>query len=120
MDFVKFMDNQFDKLRALFHEKHKQYGTDDPLANFRTGARLRLGEDDYAAMYDEAAAYMCKHVAHVYNNGIRGRKAAESLSDIANYCLIMKYMIEENEAAIYRANLAEQKVPRADELRADS
>lgn len=66
--FVGFVLEKFDELSGLFEEKNKQYGEHDPLANFRTGAKLH-GEADYAAMFEEAKAYCRKHIAQVYGQG---------------------------------------------------
>lgn len=91
--FIGFMAEKFDELSDLFEEKNKQYGEHDPLANFRTGAKLH-GEADYAAMFEEAKAYCRKHIAQVYGQGqnIDTPKVEESLQDIAVYSVIMLYM----------------------------
>ena len=91
--FVGFVLEKFDELSGLFEEKNKQYGEHDPLANFRTGAKLH-GEADYAAMFEEAKAYCRKHIAQVYGQGqnIDTPKVEESLQDIALYSVIMLYM----------------------------
>lgn len=62
--FVGFVLEKFDELAELFEEKNKQYSEHDPLANFRTGAKLH-GEADYAAMFEEAKAY-CASTLHRY------------------------------------------------------
>ena len=97
MNYVEFVTSKFDEMKALFLEKNKQYGAGDPLANFRTAALMHSKEASYEAMYEEAKAFMRKHIAHIENNGIGGRKAAESLGDIMVYCNIMMYMIAEYE-----------------------
>lgn len=91
-EFAHWVVSKFDELKDLFLSKQVQYGTDDPLANFRTGALLNTGTPTYTAMYDEAKAYQRKHVAHIYNHDIDGNKVTESLADIAVYCLIMMYL----------------------------
>ena len=112
MDYVEFITKKFDEMKELFIKKNKQYSTGDPLANFRTAALMHSGEDSYEAMYEEAKAFMRKHIAHIENTGICGRKAAESLGDIMVYCNIMKYMIHawelEQKAKITRENEADE------------
>jgi hypothetical protein len=94
---TKFMERKLDELGALFSAKHKQYSTSsDELANFRTGARLRTGGDDYRDMYEEAKAYQRKHIAYITNAPIGDKHITESLQDIAVYCLIMMYIVEQN------------------------
>lgn len=92
MNFVEFVTNEFKKLAELFEQKNEQYGVGDPLANFRTGALMSAGNETYAAMYEEAKNYCRKHIAHVQNCSIDGRKVDESLRDIAVYAVIMLYM----------------------------
>lgn len=96
-EYVHFITQKFDEMKELFIKKNEQYGTGDPLANFRTAALMHSGEDSYAAMYEEAKAFMRKHIAHIENNGIGGRKVAESLGDVMVYTNIMMYMIREWE-----------------------
>ena len=96
-EYVDFVTKQFDEIKELFVKKNAQYGTGDPLANFRTAALLHSGDGSYEAMYEEAKNFMRKHIAHIENNGIGGRKVAESLGDIMVYCNIMMYMIAEHE-----------------------
>lgn len=65
----------------------------DPLANFRTGALLRAGNDSYTEMYEEAKNYRRKqHVVHIERNGIAADKGDESLDDTIVYSAIMAYM----------------------------
>lgn len=92
--FTNFVLSKIDELKELFAHKNEQYATNDPVANFRTGALLDGGIDDYASMYLTARDYMKKHVAHIYNNGAFGPKVDESLMDVAAYCLIMLYFAE--------------------------
>lgn len=96
-EFVRFVTQKFDEMKGLFIKKNEQYGTSDPLANFRTAALMHGGEASYEAMYEEAKAFMRKHIAHIENNDIGGRKVAESLGDVMVYCNIMMYMVNEWE-----------------------
>lgn len=91
--FIGFVLEKFDNLAELFEKKNAQYGEHDPLANFRTGAKMH-GEADYDAMFEEAKAYCRKHIAQVYGKGqtIDTPKVEESLQDIAIYSVIMLYM----------------------------
>lgn len=91
--FIGFVLEKFDDLAELFEKKNAQYGEHDPLANFRTGAKMH-GEADYDAMFEEAKAYCRKHIAQVYGTGqnIDTPKVEESLQDIAIYSVIMLYM----------------------------
>lgn len=93
-DFVEYMCREFDRMKELFKVKNDQYGCGDPLANFRTSARMNAGTDTLATMFREAWGFASKHVAHVANAGIHGHKVDESLGDIAVYAIIMKYMYE--------------------------
>lgn len=91
--FVDFVCGKLDELKELFRRKNAQYAVgDDPLSNFRAGARLRAGTDSWAEMYEEAKNYRRKHVVHVERNGIDGDKVDESLADIIIYSAIMLYM----------------------------
>lgn len=96
-EFVHFVTNEFDRMKELFIKKNEQYSTYDPLANFRTAALMHSGEASYEMMYEEAKAFMRKHIAHIENNGIGGHKVAESLGDVMVYCNIMKYMLKKWE-----------------------
>ncbi len=91
-DFTKFVVQAFEDLSKMFAEKNEQYATGDPVANFRTGARLRYGSACNAHMYEVAKDYVGKHIAHVYNNDVYGPKVEESLADIAVYSVIMLYL----------------------------
>lgn len=94
-DFTEFVTQVFNDLGKMFAEKNEQYATHDPVANFRTGARLRYGSACNAHMYEVAKDYVGKHVAHVFNNDVYGPKVNESLADIAVYAAIMLYFREE-------------------------
>lgn len=91
--FIGFVCNKLDKVKELFCRKNQQYSVGaDSLANFRTGALLRAGNDSYAEMYEEAKDYQRKHVVHIERNGIDADKGDESLDDIIVYSAIMAYM----------------------------
>lgn len=91
--FVDYVCNKLDEVKELFRRKNQQYSVGaDPLANFRTGALLRAGNDSYAEMYEEAKDYQRKHVVHIERNGIDADKGDESLDDIIVYSAIMAYM----------------------------
>lgn len=92
--FIDFVCGKFDELKDLFLSKNLQYRTSsDPLANFRTGARLRAGKSTFAEMYEEAKNYRRKHVVHIERHGIDAEKGIESLMDTAVYSVIMAYLI---------------------------
>lgn len=97
-NFVDEVVKDMEELKALFLEKNIQYSVIDPLANFRTGAMLQCGTDEYDSMYEVLKNYMGKHVAHVYNNSAGGVKVEESLHDIAVYCLIGAWMCRKHRA----------------------
>lgn len=103
-DFTNFVVNEFGALAELFDKKQKQYGTNDPLANFRTGALMNVGNDSWQAMYDEAKSYQRKHVAHIENCDINGPKVDESLKDIAVYAVIMLYMHKKEQESKGKSN----------------
>lgn len=90
--FVDSVISELEDVKKLFLSKHKQYATTDPLANFRTGAWLRYGEDGYDPMYETLKDYASKHIAHIYDFGVYGDKVDESLRDIIVYFLIALYM----------------------------
>ncbi|HAM93227.1 MAG TPA: hypothetical protein DCQ00_06985 [Phascolarctobacterium succinatutens] len=98
--FTDSCSNKFRELANLFKEKNKQYGDKDPLANFRNGAMLQYGDDSREHMYETAKSYCLKHVAHVFGAGqtINEEKISESLGDIAVYCIIMQYMVDNKQA----------------------
>ena len=112
MDYVEFITKKFDEMKELFIKKNKQYSTDDPLANFRTAALMHSKEATYEAMYEEAKNFMRKHIAHIENTGIGGRKVAESLGDAMVYCNIMMCMIHawELEQEAQRARAVKEEV----------
>jgi len=97
MDKQEFL-NRFkmivDDTWELFQQKNKQYGTDDPFANFRAGAALSMQNVNYPGMYKTLQEYMLKHIAHVYNNDIDGMKVRESLGDIVVYSIIGMVMVD--------------------------
>lgn len=93
-DFVNFVTNMFDELKAQFIEKHKQYGDQDPLANFKRGAAIKYGGTDMNALYKMAQDYELKHIAHVFGHDVGGVKVDESLRDIAIYSIIQLYFVE--------------------------
>lgn len=93
------MISRFDEMKVLFEQKNKQYGNDDVLANFRSGAYLAANEDSWGTMFEEAKGYARKHIVQVYGRGqtINTPKVEESLKDIAVYSLIMLYMWNKNK-----------------------
>lgn len=97
--FTDSCSDKFNELARLFKEKNKQYGDKDPLANFRNGAMLQYGDDSWEHMYETAKSYCLKHVAHVFANSqtINEEKISESLGDIAVYCIIMQYMVDNKQ-----------------------
>ena len=99
-DFVDECLEKFAELAELFKRKNGQYGVNGPLANFRNGALLACGDDDWPYMFKVAKSYCLKHVAHVFGAGqnIDNDKLDESLGDIAVYCIIMLYMVKKYKA----------------------
>lgn len=99
-DFVDECLEKFAELAELFKRKNSQYGVNGPLANFRNGALLACGDDDWPYMFKVAKSYCLKHVAHVFGAGqnIDDDKLDESLGDIAVYCIIMLYMVKKYKA----------------------
>ena len=45
--FCSLVTQKFDEMKELFIKKNEQYGTGDPLANFRTAALMHSGEASY-------------------------------------------------------------------------
>lgn len=77
------------EIEQLFDKKNAQYSTDDdPFQAFKAGALLLYGNDTYTAQYETLKAYMAKHIAHMYNNGLNGPKVNESIMDVITYNLI--------------------------------
>lgn len=99
-DLTESCINKFHELANLFKEKNKQYGDKDQLANFRNGAMLACGDDDWPCMFEVAKGYCLKHVTQVFGTGtnIDTDKIDESLGDIAVYCIIMLYMVKKHKA----------------------
>lgn len=93
--YEEFVIKTFDELKTQFLRKNKQYGGFNPLRNFMSGARLRYQNDDLPSCYETCLDYEAKHVAHVFNNTIRGDKVDESLKDIAIYSVIELFLINE-------------------------
>lgn len=99
-DFVDECLEKFAELAELFKRKNSQYGVNSPLANFRNGALLTCGDDDWPCMFEVAKGYCLKHVTQVFGTGtnIDTDKIDESLGDIAVYCIIMLYMVKKYKA----------------------
>lgn len=99
-DFVDKCLEKFAELAELFKRKNGQYGANGPLANFRNGALLACGDDDWPYMLEVAKGYCLKHVTQVFGAGanIDTDKIDESLGDIAVYCIIMLYMVKKYKA----------------------
>lgn len=100
LDFTDDCLEQFAALAELFKRKNSQYGSNSPLANFRNGALLTYGDDDWPYMLEVAKGYCLKHVMQVFGAGtnIDTDKIDESLGDIAVYCIIMLYMVKKYKA----------------------
>lgn len=78
----------------LFEQKNNQYATKDPFANFTAGGNLLCGSGDMMGRYEALKAYVLKHIAHVYNNNLRGNKVKESINDIIVYFIIASIMAD--------------------------
>lgn len=85
---------KLDEIRLLFENKNEQYATDDALANFTMGGRLLCGDEAIKGKYEALKAYVSKHIAHIYNNDISGRKVDESVMDIVVYFLLASVMVD--------------------------
>lgn len=107
-DVLLRVKQKLDGVYNLFEAKNAQYSTDDPFANFTTGANLLFGEADYIGKFEALKAYVAKHIAHVYNNNLAGPKVKESIQDIVVYFIIAWIMADLMEAE----NEAE-KIPKA-------
>lgn len=81
----------------LFEQKNDQYATSDPFANFTAGGNLLCGSGDMMGRYEALKAYVLKHIAHVYNNNLRGNKVKESINDIIVYFIIASIMADMDE-----------------------
>lgn len=128
-EYVDFVCDAFDEMKALFLRKNKQYAGEkwladlsqpDPLANFKQGALIQMSglqsaaesvlgefhkthvEDEmlYRFMFDEATAYQRKHIFHLFNNGVDGINIDESLKDIAVYCVIELFLWKKYQEAV--------------------
>lgn len=91
---VLLVEDKLKEIHSLFVDKNAQYSTEDPLANFTTGAELLFGNDTMCAKYEALKAYVAKHIAHVYNHSLVGPKVKESLGDIAVYFIIAWIMAD--------------------------
>lgn len=98
MEKEKFL-NKFRRILkstwVLFKKKNEQYGSDDPLQNFATGAELRYGDSGPINEFETLKDYMGKHIAHIYNNPLDGNLVRASLMDIAVYSIIGMIMYDE-------------------------
>ena len=81
-------------IHKLFKAKNAQYSTEDPFANFTTGANLMYGNNNMCAKYEALKGYVAKHIAHVYNHSLIGPKVKESIGDIAVYFIIAWIMAD--------------------------
>lgn len=100
---VLLVEDKLKEIHSLFVDKNAQYSTEDPLANFTTGAYLMYGNNNMYGKYEALKAYVAKHIAHVYNHSLVGPKVKESIGDIAVYFIIAWIMAdlaaeEQNEA----------------------
>lgn len=92
--FADFISDQLKGQEKLFQLKNKQYGTKDPLANFKNGAALSFGSTENKYLFEEAKNYCKKHIAHVFGKDqtINEPGINESLKDISLYSLILLYI----------------------------
>lgn len=103
-EFMDFVLSSFEKKKELFLQKNKQYGATDPLANFRTVARMRyVDKQPYEGMFLAAKDFYNKHVAFVENSSADAVKLDESLGDIAVYAVIMEFLIHKHKQSTARA-----------------
>ena len=95
-EFVQAVKNKLNYIQGVFEVKNDQYTTaKDPLANFTAGALLMSGSKELPAQYEALKAYVAKHIAHVYNNGLTGAKVPESIDDIICYFVIASVMADD-------------------------
>ncbi len=102
MEFKELVLDIFQRLQTLYRKKNEQYGMDhDDLPNFRDGAFLN-GDDpeDKDACFKALKGYMNKHISKVERSTELNEQVAESLGDIAVYCIIAMAM-QEYEARKY-------------------
>lgn len=104
VEFADFIYNKMDELKNLFREKNEQYATKDCLHNFRQGALLQYGKDDYESMYKTLQGYEAKHITQAFKD-IDASKAEESLGDIVIYSLIAMYMIKKHKEEQNNVNI---------------
>lgn len=88
------VEEKLKNIHELFVDKNAQYSTEDPLANFTTGAYLMYGNNNMYGKYEALKAYVAKHIAHVYNHSLTGPKVKESIGDIAVYFIIAWIMAD--------------------------
>lgn len=94
-EFVEAMIDKLDGIKELFEKKNKQYGTNDPFANFTSAAEFLYSKSDMEHKYEALRAAVSKHLANYKNHRIDGDKINESLLDIAVYMLIASVMVDE-------------------------
>lgn len=105
VEFEKVFAETVDSIKRLLVVKGGEYaGSEDRLANFKRGAE-RVGIHPYQILW----IYLSKHVDSVETfikdegKGIRRERSEPidgRLDDIINYCILMKALIRENEAAL--------------------
>lgn len=96
MKFEELVLDIFQRLETLYRNKNEQYGMGyDGLLNFRDGAFLN-GEnpEDINACFKALKGYMNKHISKVERSTELNKQVAESLGDIAVYCIIAMAMQE--------------------------
>lgn len=107
-EFEKVFAETIETIKQLLVVKGGEYaGSEDRLANFKRGAALTGATPLQVAFiyaskhYDAVATFVrdrAKGVERLRSEGIEGR-----LADLINYCILMKALIEENEAEGYKA-----------------
>lgn len=100
VDFYKFMEVETKSLFDLFLQKNAgQYAhaTNNPLINFEMGCLMKYKDISPELLYEIAHDYMRKHLAYLETSSVSSNKISESLTDIAAYSLILKYLVMKYE-----------------------
>lgn len=95
-EFLANLDAEFQRIRDLFAERNKSYGSDnDLLHNFRQSAIRFFGNDNPENMFKVAEILVDKHNIALAKNGASDPACDERLSDRIVYSLIEKAILRE-------------------------
>lgn len=95
-DFLKKIKAEFDRNYEIIVSKNADYAGDkDALANFRAGEQFGL-DTKIGILYRILDKY--NRIANLLTTGkdpkVESEKVSDTLSDMANYCMILKVIVD--------------------------